>query len=223
MGGTGSSRWKDHRKARLVTDAMALDLRHPEWKSLLAKDRAEGTLQWSRSGSPVRWVDFLVAPVNPDGTRNLVLDRTGDEYEPKQCVSLGLRPAGFSSHWLAGCRGCDKWVRALYAISQSDRFTCRQCAGLTYRSVQKHDSRSDLARRDPQGFLQSRARAPRTEKSRMVTSFLILEASLPNRSGRSWGQKSTTSWSRAAAQMRQDFIDRWNFAPEDTGKVANGG
>jgi hypothetical protein len=199
MGGTGSSRWKDHQKARQVTDAMRIDLRHPEWKSLLANDRAEGTLQWSRSGSPMGWVDFILGPVNPDGTRNLVIDRTGDEYEPKQLVVLGLRQAGFSSHWFAGCRGCDRWVRALYAISQHDLFKCRVCSGLTYASVQKHDSRLDCARRDPQGFLALRARAPQTTRSRAVTAFLVLEARDPYRPGRGWARK------------------------EDSGRLANGG
>ena len=40
MGGTGSGRSKDHSKRPLVTEARKIDLRHPEWKSLLASDRA---------------------------------------------------------------------------------------------------------------------------------------------------------------------------------------
>ena len=224
MGGSGSTRWRNHRKAPLVTDAMAIDLRHPQWKAVLASGRAEGTLQWSdpRTGSSKGWADFILAPGN-DGTRNLVLDRTGDPYAAKQLVVLGLRPAGFSSHWLAGCRGCDRWARTLYAISQSDLFKCRVCSGLTYQSAQAHDSRSDLARRDPVGFLASRAGAPQTLNSQWVTVSLVFEAQDPYRPGRGWGRKSITSVSRAAAGMRQDFIDRWGFPPEDSGKVARGG
>jgi hypothetical protein len=202
---------------------MKIDLRLPEWKSLLARDRAEGTLQWSRSGGSSGWADFLLAPINPDGTRNLVLDHTGDPYEPKQVVVLGLRPAGFSRHWFAGCRSCDRWVRTLFALGQHDPFTCRVCSGLTYRTTQTHDARLDFARRDRMGFLASRARAPKTLNSQWVTVSLAERAQDPYRPGQGWGRKSTTTWSRMVAGMRQDYIDRWGFPPEDAGRVARGG
>ena len=225
MGGSGSTRWRNHQKARLVTEAMKIDLRDPEWKSLLSNDRAEGTLRWSdsRSGNSTGWADFRLSPLDPSGTRNLVLDRTGDEFEPREVVSLGLRPAGFSRQWFCGCRSCDRWVKTLYAISQSDRFTCRQCSGLTYRSVQKHDSRLDLARRDPEGFIQSRSRAPQTARSQMVTASLVFEAQDSYRPGRGWGRRSTTAWSRMVAEMRTDYERRWGFPPEESGRIANGG
>jgi hypothetical protein len=188
---------------------MKIDLRDPEWKALLSRERAEGTLRWSRSGSSTGWADFILSAVNPDGIRNLVLDRTSDEFEPKQLVSLGLRPAGFSRQWFAGCRSCDRWVRTLYAISQSDRFTCRACQNLTYASVQQHDSRLDLVRRDPEGFLQSRSQAPQTLRSQMVTVSLALDAQDPYRPGRGWGRKSVTSGTRFLAAMKQEWEDRW--------------
>ena len=60
----------------------------------------------------------------------------------------------------------------------------------------------------------------------MVTAWLAFEglqrATLP-RKGRGWGRRSTTSWTRMAAQMRQEYIDRWGFAPEDSGRIARGG
>ena len=215
MGAPGSSRWLNHVKKPLVEQAMRIDLRHPKLKGLLASDRADGgTLYWSdpRTGSPMGWADFRLSPLDPDGTRNLVLGRTGDDYEPKQCVSLGLRSAGFSTQWFAGCRGCDSWVRTLYAMSQGDRFRCRICSNLTYASVQKHDSRMDLARRDPEGFIQSRARAPQTARSQSVTSFLALEALDPCRPGRGWGRKSITTFDRVQAKLQREWEDRWGRA-----------
>ena len=194
MGGKGSGRRKNFRKARLVTEAMKIDLRLPEWKSLLSNDRAEGSLSWSdsRTGSPTGWADFILAPVSSDGTRNFVIDRTGDEFEPKQVVSLGLRPAGFLRQPFAGCRGCDSWVKTLYVISQGDWFRCRKCSNLTYASVQQHDARLDFARRDLPGFVASRARAPQTLRSRLVTASIAFEARESYRRGRGWGKPLPT-------------------------------
>jgi hypothetical protein len=155
--------------------------------------------------------------MEPNGARrNLVLDTTGDEYESKQLVVLGLRPAGFSRQWFAGCRTCDRWVRTLYAVNQHERFRCRTCSNLTYWSVQKHDARLDFAKRDLAGFLASRARVPQTERSRAVTGFLVADAE-------GWGRGSTTTLSRMVDQVRQDYIDRWGFPPEDAGRIARGG
>ena len=178
MGGIGSSRWRDHVRKTLVDECMALDLRHTKVKALLAGDRAEGTLLWShpRSGDPTGWADFLLAPVNSNGTRSLVLDVTGDEFEPKQLIVLSERPAGFSAHWFAGCRSCGAAVRTLFAVSQNDRFRCRICSDLTYRSVQQHDARVDWALRDPQGFFDARDRAPQTPNSQRATTWLVIRA-----------------------------------------------
>jgi hypothetical protein len=191
MGGKNSTRWRNHQKAILVKEAMKIDMRDPQWKALLARERAEGTLQWSdpRTGNPV-WANFILAPLNPDGARNLILHRAEDEFE--QLVSLALRPAGFSRQWFAGCRGCDSWVKTLYAISQHDRFKCRICSNLTYASVQQHDARLDFARRDLQGFLVSRARAPQTLRSRFVTASIAYEAQDSYRRGRGWGKPLPT-------------------------------
>jgi hypothetical protein len=225
MGGIGSTRWSDHQRAPLVEEAMAIDLRCPKWKTLLGSGRAEGTLYWSdsRSGSAMGWADFLLAPLSSDRTRNLVLDFTGDEFEPKQVVVLRLRPAGFSAHWFAGCRSCDRWVRTLFAIGQSDRFKCRVCAGLTYRTTQAHDARLDFARRDPEGFLASRATAPKTDKSRRVTEWLLAHGLKSYRPGRESGERALASLSRIAARWRQEYIDKWGFPPENCGRIANGG
>ena len=210
MGGIGSSRWKNHQKLRLVEKAMALDLRHPKLKTLLTSDRAEGRLYWSdpRTGRPTRWADFLLASVNPDGRRNLVLDRTGDEYEDNEVIALELRPAGFSSYWFAGCRSCGNAVRTLFTVNQNDRFRCRICSDLTYASVQAHDARVDLAARDPEAFIEARARAPRTLRSHCVTYSLAqraLERMAQRQRGRTWGRRSTTSWTRAIDEMRRDY------------------
>ena len=220
MGGFGSGRWRNHVRKPRVDECMALDLRHTKVKALLARDRAEGTLDWSdpRSGDSLGWADFLLTSVNPDGSRNLVLDRTGDEYLDKEVIALGLRPAGFCSLWFAGCRGCGKAVRTLFALTQNDLFRCRICSDLTYASVQSHDSRLDQAIRDPDGFLLARHQAPATPHSELVTSRLIIRAiarQAEPRRGRGFGRRSTTSWTRAIDELRADFERRRGFPLED--------
>jgi len=77
-----------------------------------------------------------------------------------------------------------------------------------------------MVNRDPEGFLQTRSKAPQTPRSQMVTVSLALDAQDPYRPGRGWGRRSTTTWSRMVAQWRQDYIDRWGFPPEEAGRVA---
>jgi hypothetical protein len=151
----------------------------------------------------------------------------GDDRR-EQSIRLERAQRGWYSGWLFRCpTDCGRRARKLYALPRWMVFSCRQCAGLTYRSVQRHDSRLDLARRDPEGFIESRSRAPKTENSERATHWFVMEAMLPHRlgrtPGRSWGRKSTNPWSRMVAGMRQDYIDRWGFPPEDAGRVARGG
>jgi hypothetical protein len=166
-----------------------------------------------------RQLAFSLSPILEDGSRRLVID-PGDNRR-KQSIRLQRAQRGWYSGWLFHCPSdCGRRARKLYALPQWMVFGCRQCAGLAYRSTQQHDSRLDMARRDPVGFLASRSQAPRTLKSQFVTASLALEAQDPHRPGRSWGRGSTTPWTRMVAQWRQDFIDRWGFPPEDAGRIA---
>jgi len=119
---------------------------------------------------------------------------------------------------------CGRRARKLFADRHWLKFICRRCAGLTYRSAQQHNSRLDLARRDREGFFESRARAPKALRSGLVTAHLLTDATLnPYRPGRGWGRRPTTTWTRIADQLRQEYIDRWGFPPEESGRVARGG
>jgi hypothetical protein len=219
MGGSGSSRWKDHQRAPLVEEARPLDVASLE--PALRNDQATGILQWTDPGTEELTAEFVFAlgPVSEAGTRRLVIEPTSGGR--RQVVSLEPVRLGWHSGWLFRCPAdCGRRARKLYALPRWMVFSCRKCGGLVYRSTQTHDSRLDLARRDPEGFVASRAKAPKTLRSQMVTASLALEAQDPYRPGRSWGRRSTTTWSRMVAQWRQDFIDRWGFPPEDAGRVA---
>jgi len=221
MGGIGSTRLRDHPKAPLIEDAHQLDVATLE--PALKHDQITGSIQWTNDWAEViAEISFSLGPTLKSGMRHLMIDPGGDSQ--RQSVQLERAQRGWHSEWLFRCPiDCGRRSRKLYALPEWMTFMCRSCGGLTYRSVQQHDSRLDLARRDPLAFIQSRARAPKTDNSRMVTAWLVMDAQENWRPGRGWGRKSTTLGTRLLTAMRQDFIDRWGFPPEDAGRIANGG
>jgi hypothetical protein len=222
MGGIGSSRWKDHQRAPRVEDTHQLDVTALE--PALKHGQSDGILRWTDgemddiTGS----LTFSLGPATRDGTRQLMIDP--GSAGRRQPVQLERAQRGWHLGWLFRCpTDCGRRARKLYALPRWMVFTCRQCAGLTYRSTQRHDSRLDLARRDPEGFIQARSRAPRTENSGTVTHWLVMDAMNANRRGRGWGQKSTTTWTRIVDRFRADYERKWGFPPEDAGRIARGG
>jgi hypothetical protein len=194
----------------------------------LRHDQIDGLLQWTDSQTVEVTAEsvFSMEPVSRDGSRLLVIEPTGEGR--KQSVQLERAQRGWYLGWLFRCpTDCGRRARKLYAVPLWMVFSCRTCAGLTYRSVQQHDSRLDLACRDPEGFIEARSQAPKTKNSERTTNWLVMEATLPHRlgrtPGRSWGRKSTNPWTRMVARMRQDYIDRWGFPPEEAGRIARGG
>ena len=221
MGGTGSTRWKDHQKAPVVENAHQLNVATLD--TALRHDQTTGILRWtnSQTGEVAEFI-FALGPISEAGSRRLLIEPIGGGRQ--QSFQLERARLGWYSGWLFHCPSdCGRRVRKLYALPKWMVFSCRQCAGLTYRSTQAHDSRLDLARRDPEGFIQSRSKAPKTANSQLVTSWLLMDAQDPYRPGRGWGKKSTTPLSRMVARWRQEYIDRWGFPPEDSGRIARGG
>jgi hypothetical protein len=226
MGGIGSSRWKDHQRAPRVEDTIRLDV--VAFGTALKHDQITGTVQWTDGQADDIMVPlvFSLGPVTVSGTRVLIINPGGDRRE--QAIRLERAQRGWYSGWLFRCpTDCGRRARKLYALPRWMVFSCRQCAGLTYRSAQRHDSRLDLARRDPDGFIEARSLAPKTANSERTTDWLVMEANLPHRlgrtPGRSWGRKSTTTWSRIVDRFRADYERKWGFPPEDAGRIARGG
>ncbi len=119
MGGRGSTRWRDHKPAALVEEALCLDLLNPRWKEALSQRRASGNIEWTTTGSaaPLGQVEFHLGPVESDGTRTVAFDFTGDPCEPKQVVTLVRCRVGFSERWYAQCPGeCGERARNLYWV-----------------------------------------------------------------------------------------------------------
>jgi hypothetical protein len=177
MGNRESTRRRGDQPRRLVEEARCIDLLDPKWKGLLHLHRASGTLEWADPGSlvPKEWADFHLNPREADGTRLLVLDFTREPTEPKEQLVLEEVRVGFSQRWHAQCPGgCDRLVRKLYLVEHR-ALVCWHCAGLQYRSAQKHDKRVDLCRRNPSQFVRRRSHMT-SLRSRLATARIVLEA-----------------------------------------------
>ena len=209
MGGCGSGRWGGHQKRRLVEGTPCLDFHKSPWKEVLTNpEAASGKLLYrGQSGCPGWTAEFQLAPTT-DAAKRLTLDFSVTPVKPPQIVMLAQVPAGFTSRWCAICpKDCARKVRTIYIAGQPPTAACRVCLGLTYESVQQHDKRLDLARRDPTGFLESRSQAPKTPRSRTVTAWLAfaaIERDSKPRKGRTWGRRSTTWWTRLQAELRAE-------------------
>jgi hypothetical protein len=222
MGGSGSTRWRNHQKAPRVEDTLQLDVMC--LAPGLQHDQIDGELPLadSRTGEVNSQFSFSLRPLNRDGSRLLMIDPGNNRR--RQPIRLERAQRGWYRSWLFVCPAdCGRRARKLYALPKWMVFSCRRCGGLTYRSSQEHDSRLDLARRDLEGFIQSRSKAPKTDRSRMVTSFLLLDAMNTHSSGRGWSRGSVSSGSRAISQMHREFRDKWGFELADVGRVARGG
>ena len=217
MGGSGSTRWKNHQKASAIEDCHQLNV--AAFEPALNRDQKTGVLRWtnSQTGEVTGEFVFVLGPVSRAGTRRLVIEPTGEGK--KQWFQLERAQTG----WLFRCpMDCGRRSRQLYALPKWMTFTCRQCGGLSYRSSQQHDGRVDLAARDPWGFRMARSRVPQTQNTRCVTAWLLVSAverEIQPRTGRGWGRRSITSGTRLAAQIRQEHID----VLEDSGRIARGG
>jgi len=177
MGNRGSTRQQGDQPRQLVEEARCIDLLNPKWKDVLCLHRASGTFEWGSPGGlvPKEWVDFRLSPVQADGTRLLVLDFSGEPTEPKERLILEEVRVGFSQRWYARCPGgCDRLVRKIYLVEHRE-VACWRCAGLQYRSAQKHDNRVDLCRKNPRLFLEQRSHL-QSPRSRFATSRILFEA-----------------------------------------------
>lgn len=206
MGRTGSSRWRDHEKAPLVEQAICLDLVALRRGGLLDRPGTGYSLSWTRGSSDTPAADGLLSlEIDPSGARrlNVVIKKC----EGGNLVSARLDLEPFHPHlggvrWFFRCQACDRRVLKLYVAPSGSQLACRQCHGLTYRSVQEHDARLDQARRDPEGFAEARQAVPMTPNSAWVTLQIYwdsLEARRAPRRGRSWGRDSMTEIKRILA------------------------
>jgi hypothetical protein len=207
MGGRGSTRWNDHDRAPLVEETPSIDVVALRQAGILAQPEATFDVVWSVAGRAVGVAQARLGRED-GGRRNLLLNTAFDGVvEPFQ-VELEMvahTPNWGGTRWFLLCpdADCGEQRLNLYLDSKGRRVACRECLGLTHRSVQRHDARLDQARRDPEGFAQSREHLHST-RSKLVTAFLsfdALEVRAKPRRGRGWGRRSMTSWKRVGQEV----------------------
>jgi hypothetical protein len=203
MGGSGSTRWRDHTKAPLVEQAICIDLTSLRRAGILDEPDRPHPILWTR-GSAKTPVAAGLASVEPDQDGPRRLDVAIEKFEGGRPVSARLTLSAFQPHlggqrWFLHCPVCERRALKLYLSASGERIACRRCLGLTYRSVQEHDARLDQARRDPEGFWEARSAAPRTADSAIVSLRISENAWNLSRNpqrGRGWGRHSMTTTKR---------------------------
>jgi hypothetical protein len=161
MGGLGSGRWREHRKAKTVEDCRVLDLGKLAREGCLVAGY-RGSVRWLQGDKETASLSFLVGSVDD----RLVLTLTyawrpldGEVQEVEEHVLLERTPMRFGGFRLWACcpivvagRSCLRRVWKLYMPPGVGYFGCRRCNRLTYRSVQEHDKRVDFLRRNPKAL-----------------------------------------------------------------------
>ena len=142
MGGSGSTRWRDHHPKRLVEAALRLDLLDPQLLPLLQGPApATWTTTISTGRASRQWLAILSAS-EPDGSRDLTLRRLPlDIHDPGQLIRVVRVKAGFDQRLLGKCPSCDRRAQILYALPEDGALQCRSCLALVYKSSREWDGR----------------------------------------------------------------------------------
>ena len=205
MGGRGSGRWNNHKKAALVEESLAIDL--PQLRREGLFDKPPGTTQtisWTLGYSSEVIGEALVALVPVEAGEEALLVVCRVPWRRAMGPLHVLLPIVRRGHRRClQCQDCHEAFAKLYLTEEQHGVRCRGCHGLQYRSAQRHDSRFDQARRDPQGFITERARLHGLG-SAWATMRLIERVLMwpPGRTpGRTWGGRSVTTFTRAIAEL----------------------
>lgn len=157
MGGLGSGRWGDHRKATTAERCRVIDLAaivrgaHPPAKS--------GELRWLDGETVVAAIGFDVIPADTRATVRLRY-RRGSEQDVVLDVAMervAIPRGGF--RWWGRCplarngTACGRRIGKLYLPPRwSPYFGCRRCHRLAYASSQDHDRRVDDLLKNPEAL-----------------------------------------------------------------------
>lgn len=144
MGGYGSTRWSMHTKRETVENCLTLSVRDlVKIGALRRGQRWSGSVRWSVGSATTATVSAIVDAAESDGQVWLIYSVSG------RPVSLKVQLTTFApQRWLFVCPLCGEQRAAkLYKPPRADRFGCRVCHDLTYKSSQESDKRVSRLKR----------------------------------------------------------------------------
>lgn len=137
MGGLGSGNHRhSHRPPKRRT---------VETTRILSIDRLRSSAAWRDGNGISIWTDrngrtdsLVWSWTESDGTTTILLEYSVHGTLVTERITLGTRPQKFGGlRYFFQCPSCGKRVLKLYGM---ERFLCRGCQGLTYRSSQEGGS-----------------------------------------------------------------------------------
>ena len=161
MGGYGSTRWAWHIKATTVEESRSLDCVSFRRKGFFrAHSYQTGTVTWKDYlDREIASLGFSVSTGIVDGFMelNYVLSglNGGENQKFRYKVPLQTTQPNFGGlRWWFTCPLCNRRVRKIYRPPLAEKYLCRHCHRLTYRSSQESDQRvSNMRRLGPMGIL----------------------------------------------------------------------
>jgi hypothetical protein len=136
MGGIGSNRWGWHNKRATVESCRRFTVRQ------VLNGPGLGRLSWNRGGSPSGNISYLVTYENGQPQRLRLMYTITYQSGAKVDIDYSMpfvttfTPWGSPRYWLL-CPDCGRRCRTLYDPPNGQRYTCRLCGNLTYKSSQE--------------------------------------------------------------------------------------
>jgi len=153
MGGYGSTRWGGYQPKLTVDECAVLDI--DAWIEAGLFDHREGQIEWTSPRGAGYSLHYLLKPTDVPDCLYLYLSYS-DRLEGTICepITVLSRPQTLGGvRWHFFCRGwCGRRVRKLYFAPGKSVPACRTCLGLSYKSVQEHDRRLGIFRRNPEAL-----------------------------------------------------------------------
>jgi len=162
MGGLGSTRWGWHKRAITVEECRSLDCTDFRRKGFLGSGILQfGNVSWfDNFDRMVANLGFTIATKDMSGFMelNYILNSMNGGADESFRYRIGLqttRPNFGGLRWWFTCPSCNRRVRKIYRPPMADRYLCRDCHQLSYKSSQESDQRvSDMRRLGTSGILE---------------------------------------------------------------------
>ncbi|SRR5579885_53039 len=178
MGGYGSTRWGWHSPKDTIESSIGLKIAElQKYCQIGAPWLARGSFSWKPSGASISY-----SLLGQALTLSYRMRRgNGDAWQERQDVITlqATRPNYGGARWWFTCPICQRRAGAVYLDRERQRFSCRRCAGLAYRSQQEHNKTLDKYTRDPDLAAEmigaTLAKGTHASEARLIQAFKATE------------------------------------------------